>query len=88
MYVLRPGRHGVGRTGGVVIVVSGGDKDGDFDLRQGARQSLDRFVVDPVAVQQITGEQNHVGLGGAGQFRKAIQNLPLFRAALDGLLGT
>jgi hypothetical protein len=85
--VLRQLQLGIGRLGGVVIVISRGNEHGRGNLPQTAYQLFACLVVCIVAVQQIAGEQHNIHALTARQGAEGAQQLTLLTAAYGGLTG-
>lgn len=59
-HVVRPQGAGVGRCGGVAVVVAGGDDHMAPELCQRGGQLLRRLAVDAVAVEQVARQQHQL----------------------------
>ena len=86
MYVVRPRRAGVHRTGAVAVMVARGDEHRGGDAPQGPGQGLYGLLVGLAAVQQVSGEQHHVRPPLLRQPGQPVQQLPLLGPAGPGLV--
>ena len=84
--VVRPADRGVRGGGGPEVVVARGDEHRDVQAAQGPGQGLGSLVKGGAAVEQVAGQQQQVGPPVPGQVGQPVQQLPLLRPALGGLV--
>ena len=84
MHVFRQLQPGIGRAGRIEIVITGGDEHRSRDTAQTADQFFAGFLKGGAAVQQVTAEQDQVGIFLSCKVRQRLQQLPLLRAAHRG----
>jgi len=75
--VAGPGETGVGRGRRIGVMVAGGNEDLGFYLFQGVVEKLQGLGTDPLAVEEVPGQEDELGLGLFGGVGQTGQELAL-----------
>ena len=87
MNVAGPGEFMVRGDLGIGVVVAGGKKHLGFQLLQHLVKGLDGLRPDPLAVEEVPGQEDQVGLALPGGVGQAGEELALLLPALCRLVG-